>query len=124
MKTNHEKCEIAGIGMVKNVKVAVCGMKWTDLCNDTIKITEIHFSYNKEERNENFLLESITQIQKVLKLWWMRCLTFEGKIIVFKTLAISIDFCFAIIDIRSPHRNYKWARKNTKTLFVASLTNN
>ena len=34
-------------------------------------------------------LESITKIQNVLKVWRMRRLTLEGKIIVFKTLAIS-----------------------------------
>ena len=44
LKPNHEKCEIAGIGVLKSVKVAVCGMKCIDLCNDTIKVTGIHFS--------------------------------------------------------------------------------
>ena len=52
LKPNHEKCEIAGIGVLQSVKVAVCGMKCIDLCNDTIKITGVHFSYNKEKRNE------------------------------------------------------------------------
>ena len=74
---------------MKNVKVAVCGMKCIDLCNDTIKITGIHFLYNKEKQNEKIFLESITKIQNVLKVWRMRRLTLEGKIIVFKTLAIS-----------------------------------
>ena len=89
MKPNHEKCEIAGIGVLKSVKVAVCGMKCIDLCNDTIKITGIHFSYNKKKRNEKNFLERITKIQYILKVWRMRRLTLEGKIIVFKTLAIS-----------------------------------
>ena len=89
LKPNHEKCEIAGIGMLKSVKVAVCGMKCIDLCNDTIKVTGIHFSYNKKKRNEKNFLNSITKIQNVLKVLRMRRLTLEGKIIVFKTLAIS-----------------------------------
>ena len=58
LKSNHEKCKIAGIGVLKSVKVAVCGMKCIDLCNDTIKITGIHFSYNKEKRNEKNFLET------------------------------------------------------------------
>ena len=33
--------ETAGIGVLKSVNVAVCGMKCIDLCNDTIKITGI-----------------------------------------------------------------------------------
>ena len=40
LKTNHEKYEIAGIGVLKSVKVVVCGMKCIDLCNDNIKITK------------------------------------------------------------------------------------
>ena len=62
LKSNHEKCEIARIGVLKNVKVTVCGMKCIDLCNDAIKITGIHFSYNKEKRNEKNFLESITKV--------------------------------------------------------------
>ena len=88
LKPNHEKCEVAGIGVLKSVKVAICDMKCIDLCNDTIKITGIHFSHNKEKRNEKKFLESITESQNVLKVWRMRRLTLEGKL-VFKTLAIS-----------------------------------
>ena len=75
--------------MLKSVELAVCGMKCIDLCNDTIKITGIHFSYKKKKRNEKNFLNSITKIQNALKVWQMRHLTLEGKIIVFKTLAIS-----------------------------------
>ena len=90
-----------GIGVLKSVEVAVCGMKCIDLCNDTIKITGIHFSYNKKKRNEKNFLDSTTKIQNVLKVWRMRRLTLEGKFIVFKTLAISkIVFLFF-------YRNYK-----------------
>ena len=55
---NDEKCEIAVIGALKNLKVAVCGMKCIDLCSDTIKTTGIHFSCNKEKQNEKFFLRA------------------------------------------------------------------
>ena len=87
LKQNHEKCKIAGIEVLKSVKVAVCGMKGIDLCNDTIKVIGTHFSYNEEKRNEKKILKSITKIQNVLKVWRMHRLTLEGKIIVFKTSA-------------------------------------
>ena len=32
-----KKCEIASVGVLKSVKVAVCGTTSIDLCNDTIK---------------------------------------------------------------------------------------
>ena len=89
MKVSHEKSEIAGMGILKSVKVAVCGMKHIDLCNYAIKIAAIHFSGNEEKWNQKFFIESITKIQNVLEVWLMHCLTLEGKIVVFKTLAIS-----------------------------------
>ena len=67
LKPHHEKCKIADIGVLKSVKVAVCGIKCINLCNDTIKITGIHFSCNKKIQNEINFLESITKIQSVLK---------------------------------------------------------
>ena len=90
LKPNHEKCEIAGTGALKSVEVAVCGMKCTDLCNETIKkILESTFRTKQKSEMKKNVLESITKIQNVLKVWQMRRLTHEGKIIVFKTLAIS-----------------------------------
>ena len=89
LKSNYEKWEIAGIGVLKSVKVAVSGMKCVDLCKDTIRITRLHFSYNKTKQDEKKFLETISKIQNVLKIWRILSLTLEGKIIIFKTLAIS-----------------------------------
>ena len=54
----------------ENCEMEVCSMKCTDLCNDTIKNTGIHFPY-KEKQNEKIFLESTTKIQNVLKVWQM-----------------------------------------------------
>ena len=54
LRPNASKSEIAGIGVLKWVKVAVCGIQCVDSVLDTIKILGTHFSYNdklKEERN-------------------------------------------------------------------------
>ena len=64
-------------------------MKCVNLCKDTIKITGVHFSYNKTKQDEKNFLETITKIQNVLRIWRIQSLTLEGKIIVFKTLTIS-----------------------------------
>ena len=85
---NFTKCEIAGIGSKKGVKVAVCGMNCIDLTKNTLKILGIHFSYNKKLKSENNFLKTITKIEQVLKLWRKRNLSLEGKITIFKTLAI------------------------------------
>ena len=89
LKPNFKKCEIAGIGVLKSVEVAVCGMKCIDLTKETIKIIGIHFSYDKVLEKEKNFYDTITKIQNVLKVWLWRNLSLEGKIVIFKSLAIS-----------------------------------
>ena len=48
LKMNNAKCKIAGIGVKKRVKIALCGMDRIDLTEDVIKIFGIYFSYNKK----------------------------------------------------------------------------
>ena len=69
LRPNLSKCEIAGIGVLKGVKVAVCGMQYVDLVLDTIKILGTHFSYNEKlkEDERNFCL-IVANVQHVLKL--------------------------------------------------------
>ena len=55
LKPNKTKCEIAGIGILKGVKVALCDMRCVNLHEDTIKILGIQYSYSKQlENDENF----------------------------------------------------------------------
>ena len=89
LRPTLSKCDIAGIGVLKGIKVAVCGIQCVDLVLDTIKILGTHFSYNKKLKEEiNFCLIK-ANIERVLKLWKLRNLTLEGKILIFKTLALS-----------------------------------
>ena len=64
-------------------------MKCVNLNKETLKTLGVHFSYNKNpEQDENFC-EHIVKIENILKLWRMRQLTLEGRITVFKSLAVS-----------------------------------
>ena len=108
------KCEIAGIGSLKGVKIAVCGMKNIDLTKDAVKIIGISFSYNKAIQNELNFRTTISKIQAVLKLWRMRRLPLEGKIIVFKSLAIYVYLSFLtnfpnnIEELIKIQKNFLW----------------
>ena len=44
LKPNLTKYERAGIGALKEFKVAICGMRCIDLCNEAIKILGTYFS--------------------------------------------------------------------------------
>ena len=119
LKPNLTKCEIAGIGALKGVRVAVCGMRCIDLCNEAIKILGTYFSCNSKIKEEcNFLnplsaivpkwsnklptnclsvfdhfgglaLQGLRSFPRVLNLWQYGNLTLEGRIVVFKSLAVS-----------------------------------
>ena len=62
LSPNTTKCEIAGIGTLKGVNVALCGMKCLNLTKETVKILGVHFSYNKK-------LEHEMNFQSVLRVW-------------------------------------------------------
>ena len=123
LKPNFSKCEIAGIGSLKGVEVAVCGIKCVNLKVNTIKILGIHFSYNNKLIMEKNFLTAISNIQRVLEIWRIRNLTLEGKIIVFKTQALSeiVHLCLTSVvtkkiieEIENMQKNFLWNRSSQK----------
>ena len=60
------KYKIAGIGSLKGVETAVCGMKNIDLAKDVVKT--IGFSYNRAIQNKLNFRATISKTQEVLKL--------------------------------------------------------
>ena len=79
---------MAGVGALKKVKVEICGIKCIDLTK-AIKILEVFFSYDKNLQLEKNFRKTILNIERILKMWRRRNLTLEGKVIIFKTLALS-----------------------------------
>ena len=75
-------------------------MRCVDLKTDTLKILGTHFSYNEKLKDEKNFYTTVTNIQRVLKIWKIRNITLEGKIVIFKTLAVSkIVFQSLIIPV-------------------------
>ena len=64
-------------------------MKCVGLCKDTIKITGFRYLYSKTRQDEKNFLETKAKFQNVLRIWRMQSLTLEGKITVFKKVAVS-----------------------------------
>ena len=54
-----------------------------------LKILGNHFPYNKKLKEEKKIYNIVTDMQRVLKIWKMRRLRLEGKIVIFKTIAMS-----------------------------------
>ena len=102
-KHNISKCEIAGIDALKRVPVTVCIMKSIELTTDFMKILGTCFSYNQNLKKEENLLRTISSIQSAFKLWKLKNLTFEGRIDIFKTLALSKTVSQLLINIIPNH---------------------
>ena len=80
LKPSKSKCEIAGIGVLKGVSIKLCGMQCIDLTKNSVKILGIHFSYNKEIKDEENFIKLIKKIENVLKIWRLRNLTVKAKL--------------------------------------------
>ena len=99
LRPNFSKCEIAGIGLLKDAKVALCGLKTLDLTKESIKILGVHTSYNKKLQDDINFCMTVEIICNVIKLWRMRHLSLEGKITIFKSLAIAKIVYLALLTI-------------------------
>ena len=68
LRPNFSKCEIAGIGSLKDAKVALCGLKSLDLTKENIKILSVHISYNKKLQDDINFCMTVKNICNVIKL--------------------------------------------------------
>ena len=97
LKIKKSKCELAGIGVIKGVKVGPPGVECVNLLINTIKILSIYFWYNKKLENENNISYHGTDLQKVINIWKMWNLSLLGKITIFGTLVHSKIIHLALV---------------------------
>ena len=86
LKPNLSKYEVAGICALKQVKVAICGIKCVDLTKKAIKIFGVFFSYNKNLPLEDNFKKTLLNTERILKMWSQKTLTLGDEIIIFKTI--------------------------------------
>ena len=67
LKVNFSKCEIAGLGSLKEVLEAVWSLKSINLTTDAITILGIHFSYNGTLKAQNNFVDTVKSMQQVLR---------------------------------------------------------
>ena len=116
LKPNLTKSETAGIRVLKEVQVTVCGMRCIDLNIDTLKILGTHFSYNEKLKEEKNFYKIVTDMQRVLKIWKMRRLTLEEKIVIFKRITIS-KFAFQAFITTVAKHIFNGLKKMQKAFF-------
>ena len=85
---------------MKRVKKTTCGIKCIDLTIEAVKILGFSIHMIKKIELEKHFLNVLLDSNRVLKIWQLRNLTFEGKAVIFKTLALSrIVFLAQILPV-------------------------
>ena len=116
--------EIAVLGALKRVKLALCGMECIDLMFNDIKILGVYYSYDKNLENQKRSINLVLKIENLLRLWRMRKFSIPVKITVFKTLAISklvhpalvkIIPISIILELHKIKKHFIWKNCNPKT---------
>ena len=123
LNPNNSKCEIVEIGDLKGVRVALCGMHASAQTKKLLKIWEYTFFTIKSLKKKKKINNQIAKIENVLRVWRMTDLTIEGKIAIFKSLAISKFVHLALINtaptftaeqLNIIKKNFIWQEKKQK----------
>ena len=64
-------------------------MKYLDLTKECIKVLGVHISYKKKLKDRKYFCDMVKNIYNLIQLRRMRHLSLEGKITIFKSLALS-----------------------------------
>ena len=91
-------------------------MCYIDLNIDTLKLLGTHFSYNEKLKKEKIFYKIVTDMQRVLKIWKIRRLTLEGKVVIFRTIAIS-KIVFQVFITTVPKHIVNELKKYKKLFF-------
>ena len=100
--------------------MAVCGIQCVDLVLNTIKVLGTHFSSKKKLSKERNFCLALANIQHALKLWKLRNLTLEEKILIFKTLTLS-KIIFQAFVTPIPNHVVTELEKNREMFFYGKI---
>ena len=89
LKLNLEKSEACWIGAKRGSKETQIKCKWIDLNCNAIRTQGIFNSYDTDLVEKLNFLDNLKCLKEVLNLWEYRGLSLPGRILVFKSLAIS-----------------------------------
>ena len=90
-------------------------MRCADLNNNRLKIFGTLFSYNEKLKEDEKFYTSVTNIQRILKIWKVKNLTPEGKIVIFKRLARSKIVFQSLItnELEKIQKAFLWKNSST-----------
>ena len=88
LKLNVEKCEACWISAEKDNPAKPINCKWVKHC-EAIRTLGIYNSYDTDLVEKLNFLDNLKPLNDVIRTWEPRGLSLAGKILIFKTLALS-----------------------------------
>ena len=89
LKLSVEKCQACWIGSAKGTQDAPINCNWINLVEDNVLTLGVHMSYDVTLAEKCNVLNLITSMKEVLRIWGSRGLTLAGRIQIFKSIAVS-----------------------------------
>ena len=66
LKPNESKCKIAGLGALKGVTLALCGMECMDLMFNANKILGVYYLYDRNLENQEDFMNPVLKNRKLI----------------------------------------------------------
>ena len=123
LKLNVEKCEACWIGAEKDNPAKPINCKWVNIASEAIRTLAIYNSYDTDLVEKLNYLDNLKPLNDVIRTWESRGLSLAGKILVFKTLAVSqlLYVCTfknpstqIIESLNSIQKKFIWSKKRPK----------
>ena len=118
-----EKCEACWIGAEKDNPAKAIDCKWVNIASEAIRTLGIYNSYDTDLVEKLNFPDNLKPFSDVIRAWEPRGLSLAGKILVFKTLAISklLYVCTfkrpstqIIESLNSIQKKFIWSKKRPK----------
>ena len=84
-----EKCEACWIGAEKDNPAKPINSKWVNIASEAIRTLGIYNSYDMDLVEKLNFLDNLKPFSDVIRAWEPKGLSLAGKILAFKTLAVS-----------------------------------
>ena len=123
LKLSVKKCEACWIAAEKNKPAKPINCKWVNIASEGIRTLGIYNSYDTDLVEKQNFLDNLKSFSDVIRAWEPRGLSLAGKILVFKTLAVSklLYVCTfktpstqIIESLNSIQKKFIWSKKRLK----------
>ena len=113
LEINMDKTEGMWLGHGKNRNDNFAGINWQ---KDMVKALGVWFGYNKTETETRNWQSKLESIKNTLNTWSCRDLTFQGRVLIIKTLALS-KIVYLMASINTP----TWVINEVNKIFFAFI---